>query len=67
VLRHCDLVDDNLASEFSSTVSAPDYYQPDFSDRDLAVLREETSCVAQRYGYADEGVSSDYPTLVAAR
>jgi hypothetical protein len=67
VLRHCDLVDDTLASEFSSTVSAPDYYQPDFSDRDLAILHEETSCVAQRYGYADEGVSSDYPTLVAAR
>lgn len=67
VLRHCDLSDNNLAHDFASSVSAPDYYQPEFSAYDLAALHEETAAVALRYGYAEEGISSDYPALVAAR
>jgi hypothetical protein len=51
VLQHCFLDDSRLAEEFAGEVSAPDYYRPDFSENDLAVLEEETGEVARRYGY----------------
>ena len=36
---------------FTSRVSAPDYYSRQFTDEELAVIREETKATAARYGY----------------
>jgi hypothetical protein len=36
---------------FSKRLSPPDYYRREFSDADLAVIRQETEATAARFGY----------------
>ncbi len=52
VLRHCALPpDDGLIAHAAHHIRFPGYYRPRFSPDELAVIREETEAVAQRFGY----------------
>jgi hypothetical protein len=52
VLQHCRLsAGDSVIGTFASRLSAPDYYTAQFTDRELAVIREETEGTAARFGY----------------
>ena len=52
VLQHCRLsADDAHVGAFTGRLSAPDYYTARFTDRELAVIREETARTAARFGY----------------
>lgn len=43
IYHHCELdVKDEVLQKQADRISAPDYYKPDFSDNDLAIIREET-------------------------
>lgn len=40
-----------VAASLAATISAPTYYEPEFSTDDLAKIEEETAAVAARFGY----------------
>lgn len=53
-LDHAALGDGRaLATSFAKTVSAPDYYEPEFSPADRAMIARETRETAARFGYSD--------------
>jgi len=52
VLSHCRLAaDEPVIEAFSRRLSPPDYYKSEFSEEDLAVIRQETESTAARFGY----------------
>jgi Sulfotransferase family len=52
VLSHCRLAASEAFIEaFSCRLSSPHYYSREFSDADLAVIRQETEATAARFGY----------------
>lgn len=51
VLDHCGLDDAGLTDVARATISAPTYYEPSFSDAELAAIRAGTASVAARFGY----------------
>lgn len=53
LLRHGELEDEGLVDAFAPSISAPTYYRPDFSERELAIIAEETEDVASRLGYVE--------------
>lgn len=53
VLDHCALADSGqLTALARERISAPDYYQPDFSEAERDIIRQRTAAVAARFGYA---------------
>lgn len=51
VLQHCRLsADESLIRAFTGRLSAPDYYSARFTERELAVIREETERTAALFG-----------------
>ncbi len=56
VLTHCRLTAaEPVIQAFSSRLSTPDYYTWQFSDADLAVIRQETAATAAHFGYDGSG------------
>jgi hypothetical protein len=56
ILEHCRLPHrESVIEDFSSRLSAPEYYRVSFSDEELAVIREETAATAMRFGYDGPG------------
>lgn len=53
ILEHCGLDQDQAVEAFTSQISAPDYYTPDFSDEELEIIAAETGDVAERFGYSE--------------
>ncbi len=51
VLSHVALPDQELCQAAADRVHAPDYYRPTFTPDEDAAIVEETSEVAERYGY----------------
>ena len=51
ILEHCELSATNEMEEFADSISAPQYYSPDFTHEEEAIIAEETAQVAQRFGY----------------
>ncbi|TNE65676.1 MAG: sulfotransferase [Alphaproteobacteria bacterium] len=51
VLEHVGLPAEGLPALARETVSAPDYYQPDFTEAELAAIHRRVAGVAARYGY----------------
>ena len=52
VLSHCRLAaSEPVIEAFSRRLSPPDYYKSEFSDEELAVIRQETEATAARFGY----------------
>ena len=51
ILEHCELSATSQIEEFTDSISAPEYYSPDFSSEDDGIIAEETKQVAQRLGY----------------
>lgn len=51
ILEHCDLSPADLPQDAEAEISAPDYYSPNFSDQELAVIRERTAGTASAFGY----------------
>jgi hypothetical protein len=52
VLTHCRLAaSEPVIEAFSRRLSPPDYYKNEFSDAELAVIRQETEATAARFGY----------------
>lgn len=52
VLAHCHLSEADLPALAASTVSAPEYYRPRFSEQESAGIEAETGRTASRLGYA---------------
>lgn len=59
LLQHCGLPDkEELVAEYSQKLHAPTYYKPQFTETEEQIIVEETSEVAERFGYqAAAGVS----------
>ena len=56
VMSHCRLTaPEPVIQAFSSRLSTPNYYTWQFSDTDVAVIREETAATAARFGYDASG------------
>ncbi|QDU41489.1 hypothetical protein Mal4_58570 [Maioricimonas rarisocia] len=51
---HCELNADANMEAFAGQIHAPTYYRPDFTDRELEVIHDETAATAARYGYGEE-------------
>jgi hypothetical protein len=52
ILTHCRLTDhSSVAQEFCNRLALPNYYSWQYFDRELAVIKEETSETAARFGY----------------
>lgn len=49
--EHCELPDSDAMRKFTSGISAPNYYEPDFTAEDESAIAEETAEVAARFGY----------------
>ena len=72
IQTHCELSDPQLLDTFAAGISAPDYYTPNFSDRDEEIIATETAEVAKRYDYQPtpttaEVQSDSTPQTVAAK
>jgi len=52
VLGHCGLAaDDGFLGPAAERIRFPGYYEPKFTDAELAVIERETAAVARRFGY----------------
>lgn len=51
ILDHCELDDTTARDAFAEKISAPTYYKPKFTDEEITVILEETTAVAERFGY----------------
>lgn len=51
VLDHCALAPGSLPEAAAARISAPDYYQPDFTEEERATIARRTAAVAGRFGY----------------
>ena len=58
LFEHTELDGADIIAEFSNRIAAPQYYRPDFSPQDEAIIAAETASVAARFGYGD-GTESD--------
>ena len=54
ILAHCQLEPTPEITEFAAGISAPTYYSPEFTEREEAIIVEETASVAERFSYLEE-------------
>lgn len=52
ILKHCELDDTSARDQFTTKISAPSYYTPQFTEAEAAAILEEASPVAERFGYS---------------
>jgi Sulfotransferase family len=51
VLDHCGLAHDDLPEVAREQISAPNYYEPNFTEAERTTIRSRTEAVAARFGY----------------
>ena len=51
ILNHCELSVTSEIEDFADTISAPEYYSPDFTAEEEAIIAEQTEQVAGRFGF----------------
>lgn len=51
LLSHCELGSTEEIESFAQGISAPQYYAPDFTAEEEAIIAEETEEVARRFGF----------------
>lgn len=51
ILEHCRLDDVESCDRFATKIHPPTYYQPDFTDAEVAAVYAETAEVAERFEY----------------
>lgn len=62
VYRHCDLsIDATVLAAQAERLAPPAYYRPDFSDDELALIRDIAGPVAARFGYVPERLGTAEP------
>jgi hypothetical protein len=52
ILAHAELDAAPEVLAFADRIQPPGYYRPDFSSDDLAIIAEETTAAAERFGYS---------------
>jgi hypothetical protein len=60
LFQHCGLPDASpIVRRYQETLHRPTYYQPRFSDEEERAIDEETSSIAEQFGYADANTVPD--------
>ncbi|REK19479.1 MAG: sulfotransferase [Planctomycetota bacterium] len=60
LFEHAQLDGDDVVHDFAGRIHAPEYYRPQFTSEERAVIAEETDAVASRFGYDREDADCEW-------